>query len=930
MLHHCHNNGAFMRKTSIKRNIAKGRPSSFALHANLGSVHFWSALLLTFFLASMQLLAQTPVTTWHYNNARTGANTSESILTTSNVNYQTFGKRFTQPVDGFIVGHPLYLPGVSISGQGVHNVVYVATMHDSVYAFDADSALPAPLWTTSLLDYSAAGASTMSSALKNDFNPTAWPELGIVSTPVIDPTTGTIYLVAETYENAHVVHRLHALDVTTGQEKFGAPVTIAASSGQNGITTTFQDYYQMNRPGLLLANGHVYIAWGSNGNNTLPCQGWVLSYNATTLEQEGVFTTEPGQVLASIWQEGAGLSADSDGNIYAEDGEGYYAAGTNLSTSVMKLSQVGTELSLTDWFTPFIHQYLSQDDLDLTGGVVILPDQSGPVTHEAIGIGKQGTIYVLDRDNLGQLCSICTTTDTQIVQELIFAATNSGTPVYWNNTLYFAGLGVPVVAYSLNDGLLTSPFSSTSVNGGGSSPIITANGNSNGILWFVDGNHNLWALNATTLKMIYVNGLAPNGRDALGPLAHFATPIAADGEVFVGTQNSLTVYGLLPTLSVVGGGGQSGPAGSTLPAPLAIQAVDPYTHNVLTGVTVTFSDGGKGGSFNPATAITDENGKASTSYTLPPNPATLSLTASATGYASGLFSETATAKSSSTTTTTLVSSLNPSTLGQAVTLTATVTPSSGSIPNGEAVTFKTGTTVLSTGTTSGGRANITLSNLPVGTDSIVATYAGDATFGTSFATLAQQVLKDITTTTVSSALNPSNLGQAVTFTATVSSAAGSIPNGETLTFKTGTTVLGTSTLSGGTATFTVSTLAGGNDSVSAVYPGDANFRSSYGSVTQQVLKDITTTTVSSALNPSNLGQAVTFTATVSSAAGSIPNGETVTWKVGTTVLATSTTAGGTATMTLSSLPAGTDSITAVYAGDANFRSSYGSASQKVQ
>lgn len=833
MLYHSRTDSPLVRKMSIELTIAKGWPSLIAFHPNLCPVRVSSALLLTFFLASMQLVAQTPVTTWHYSNALTGANTTETILTLSNVNDQVFGKRFTQPVDGFVVGHPLYLPGVDIPNRGTHNVVYVATMHDSVYAFDADNANTPPLWMTSIFTYSPTGATTTPAAsVKKNASATGWTELGIISTPVIDPTSGTIYVLAETYENRSVVHRLHALDVRSGQEKFGGPATIAATYTVNNVTTTFTDLYQMNRPGLLLANGNVYVAFGSNCCN-LYSQGWVMSYNAATLQQEGVFTTEPGQTLASIWQEGAGLSADSDGYIYAEDGEGYYAPGTNLSTSVVRLRQVGNELSLADWFTPFIHQYLSANDLDLTGGVIILPDQSGPVMHEAIGIGKQGTIYVLDRDNLGQLCSICTITDTQIVQELIFAATNSGTPVYWNDTLYFAGLGIPVTAYSLNDGLLTSSFSSTSITGGGSSPIITANGNSNGILWFVDGNHDLWALNASTLKMIYVSGQAPNGRDALGPLAHFATPIAADGEVFIGTQDNLTVYGLLPTLSVVEGNGQSALPASTLPVPLAVQAVDPYTQNVLAGVTVAFSDGGKGGIFNPPTAITDQNGNASTSYTLPSNPATFSLTASAPGYASGHFSETATPKST-------------------------------------------------------------------------------------------------TTTSVSSDLNPSSSGRAVTFTATVSCATGSIPNGETVTFKSGTTVLGTSTLSSAMASFTVSTLAGGNDSVTAVYPGDVSFRSSYGSVTQQVLKNSTTTTVSSGLNPSPPGQTVTFTAMVSSAAGSIPDGETVTWKMGTTVIATSTTTGGTATTTLSSLPAGTDSITAVYAGDANFRTSYGTVLQEVQ
>jgi hypothetical protein len=494
----------------------------------------------------LTVLGQVPVTTWHYDNARTSANKWESVLTPSSVNSASFGKLFTKPVDGLVVGHPLYLPSLNLPGQGVHNVVYVATMHDSVYAFDADNVDSTPLWMTSILSYSPLGATSVAATVKKDTG-IGWTELGIVSTPVIDPLSGTLYLVAETYENASVVHRLHALDVTTGLEKLGGPTTIAATYTLNGITTTFADLYHMNRPGLLLANGHIYIAFGSNCCNAYS-QGWVFSYNADTLQQEGAYSAEPGKTLASIWQKGAGISADSSGNIYAETGEGFYAADTNLSISVLKLSQTGTTVTLADWFTPYNHQYLSANDLDLNDGVLILPDQPGPYPYELIAEGKEGTIYVLNRDNMGQLCSICTTGDTQIVQEIPQGAgKESGTPVYWNNTVYFTGTSMPVQAYALNNGTLTVPPSVQSVKlGGGGHAIITANGGSNGILWFIpNGSTKLWALDATTLTTLYTSDLAANGRDTLPPLAHFATPIAADGKVFIGTQNSLVGYGLL-------------------------------------------------------------------------------------------------------------------------------------------------------------------------------------------------------------------------------------------------------------------------------------------------------------------------------------------------------------------------------------------------
>ena len=611
---------------------------AFSLPAQGCPKGLFSLLLLVMFFVPAHLLGQTPITTWHYDNARSSADTTETLLTPANVNKVNFGKLFTLPVDGFVVGHPLYLPGVAIPGQGTHNVLYVGTMHDSVYAFDADSGSSTPLWTTSLLNYSPAGATPMPASLKQATATTGWSEVGIVSTPVIDPVSGTLYVVAETYENGQVFHRLHALDVTTGQEKLGGPATIVGTYTLNGVTSVFKDFFQLNRPGLLLANGNIYIAFGSNCCNAAS-QGWVIAYSASTLQQQGAFDAEPGKTLASIWQKGAGISADTDGNIYAETGEGYYAAGTNLSTSVFKLTQVGSSLSLMDWFTPWNHASLSSHDQDLCEGILILPDQPGPFPHEAIAIGKEGTVYVLNRDNMGQLCATCTS-DTQIIQELPkTVGFESGTPVYWNNIVYFTGSAYPVMAFTLSNGTLVAPAGVQSIKIGGSgNAFVTSNGTRNGVLWFVNGNA-LWAMDAITLKLLYTTNLAANGRDTVPPMAHFATPVGADGKVFLGTQNSVVGYGLLPALSVTAGNGQTGTVATLLPVALKVQAMDPYTHTVFAGLNVTFSDGGKGGVFNPGVAVTDQTGTASTTYTLPKLSNTYTVTASTPGYTVATFTE---------------------------------------------------------------------------------------------------------------------------------------------------------------------------------------------------------------------------------------------------------------------------------------------------
>ena len=483
------------------------------------------------------------VTSWHYDNARTGVNANETILNLVNVNPNTFGKLFDIPADGAVIGQALYLPNVVISGKGTHNVVYAATMHDSVYAFDADSnagANASPLWQVSLLP---PGATPVPMTVQGCSGVTGWTEVGILATPVIDSATGTIYVVAKTYENGNTVFRLHALDVSTGSEKFGGPVQIAATYAVNGQTDTFNPFAETNRPALLLTNGHVYLAFGSNGCNAYGDKGWVISYNSSTLAQEGAFNTEPGKALASIWMKGGGLSADSASNIYGETAEGNFNPGTNFGSSVFRLTQSGNSLQVGDWFTPWNQDFLSKNDLDLNDAVLLLPDQPGSHPHLALAVGKEGTVYVLDRDNMGKYCASCTG-DTQIVQELPQVAKETGCLVYWNGMVYTTGTGYPILGWALNNGMLSStPVVQTPAQVGAHSPIITSAGTANGILWQINGA-SLAAYSATTLVRLYVTSQT-NGRDTLPSIPHFAQLMVVNGKLYIGTNSGITVLGLL-------------------------------------------------------------------------------------------------------------------------------------------------------------------------------------------------------------------------------------------------------------------------------------------------------------------------------------------------------------------------------------------------
>jgi protocatechuate 3,4-dioxygenase beta subunit len=595
---------------------------------------------------------QVNVTTYHNDNARTGQNTKETMLTPANVNVNQFGKLFTQPVDGMIVGQPLYLSNVSIPGAGTHNVVYVATQHDSVYAFDADNnqgANAAPLWKTSFINPSA-GITSVPIADQSCGNVTRFTEIGIVATPVIDPATGTLYVIAKTEEAGTFVHRLHALDVTTGQEKLGGPVTITASVSVSNQVVTFDDRHQMARPGLLLANGVVYVAFGSVGcKNFAPAQGWLMAYDATALRQLGVFNTNPDQNFgASIWQSGAGPASDGS-NIYVVTADGLFDGNIDFGDSMLKLNLSSQGLSLIDYFTPFNQSSLQAADLDLgSSGVLLLPDQAGLHPHLLLSGGKEGKAYLVDRDNMGKF----NPTADQVVQTLPSTGSQlRGVSGYWNNEVYIAqdqGYGVIppntqfISAYQLSGGQLsTLPVSQAQVSFATGPPSISAKGTIQGILWAVRiGTTNaLYAFDAANLANNLYNSLQSSPRDDLGVVAHFAVPTVAKGKVYVGGTQQLNVYGLFSILSPVGGNNQSSLVATSLPTALTVRATN--FSGPLSGVPITFTDGGRGGTFSKKFVKTDSTGSASSTYTNPTKSGIVNITAVSPNFAQATFTETA-------------------------------------------------------------------------------------------------------------------------------------------------------------------------------------------------------------------------------------------------------------------------------------------------
>jgi hypothetical protein len=596
------------------------------------------------------------VTTYHSDGARTGQSTDATILVPSNVNSTKFGKLFSYAVDGIVVAQPLYVPNVTLPGIGTRNVVYVVTQHDSVYAFDADNfGTGAPLWQVNFLN-AAAGISSVPIS-EQLCNGTGFSEIGIMGTPAIDTTTGTLYLSAKTRlapgspSNSGTApvyqHTLHALDITTGADRVTPVVVDASVVNAVGNTVYFHtnNLLQCQRPALLLSNGTVFVAYGSNGCD-LHSYGWVMAYSASTLQQLAVFNTAPTPAPnlatgASLWMSGGGIAQDENGSLYISTANGPFDAITNWGDTVLKLGfSNNNSISVADYFTPFDQDNMAKKDLDLgSGGVTILPDQSGLNPHLMVTSGKTGSIYLLNRDNMGQYNPTNNpplNDNSQIVQYIPAAlGLFDSVPVYWNNKVYFAAFNDSIKAFALVNGQFspTTPVAQSLKYAQVGVPVISSSETTGGIVWNI---HNpvspvLSALDAGTLAELYNSG-QKGTRDTLGQVAHFATPAIANNKVFVGSTSSLSVYGVFPFLALLGGNAQSAAAGTTLTAPLTVQAVDSQG-NGDPGVSVTFSDNGAKGTFNPATAITDSTGTATTMYTVPTRAGSIGITASSSSTA---------------------------------------------------------------------------------------------------------------------------------------------------------------------------------------------------------------------------------------------------------------------------------------------------------
>lgn len=495
-------------------------------------------LIAALLIGAVTLAAQTSVVTYHNDNARTGQYSNETLLTPANLNAGLFERRNFLALDGAVYAQPLYLSRVHVAGQGFHNVLFVATSHDSLYAFDADDQSGSPLWQVSFLD----AANGVTSVSETDVGCTVIAELGITGTPVIDPVSGTIYLIAYTKESGdQYVYRLHALDVTNGSERPGSPVAIQPSG--------FVPLAHKQRTALLLSNGVVYSTWSGNCDDGT-YHGWVMAHDASTLMLSGFFNASPGDSGSSFWNGGAGAAADAQGNIYVVSANGDFdgnAALAEYDESVLRISPA-PDLLAADQFTPFNKLQLDAEDMDLgSSGALVLPDEAGSPAHPHVLFtsGKEGRMYLLDREALG---GVQTGSDSGALASLPDPGVHAsfGAAAYFNGCIYIAPANSPLLAFAVSGASLASSASALTLNLNGypgATPSISANGSSDGIVWVItaDNGGRLLAYDASDLSTLYDS--TARAADQLPGYAEFSVPTIADGKVFAATDSGIAVYG---------------------------------------------------------------------------------------------------------------------------------------------------------------------------------------------------------------------------------------------------------------------------------------------------------------------------------------------------------------------------------------------------
>jgi hypothetical protein len=525
---------------------------------------------------SAQVPTAVPVLTWRYDQTHAGQNTRETLLTPSNVNPDSFGKLFSLNVDSTVYPQPLYVPNLKMSDGQTHNVLFVATSNDSIYAFDADSnggTNANPIWKITLLDSAhGAGAGATAVPWQDTGSPDVAPTVGITGTPVINPDTNTMYVVGTTKENGTYFARLHAINIITGAEQANSPVNISATvagtgNGSSGGQLAFSPLWENQRPALAYYNGYVYIGFGAHGDNG-PWHGWLFSYNATTLAQSAVLCLTPNGSGAGIWGSGAGFPIDdgaTGGRMFVVTGNGTrstmppFDANSEFGESTIAFSLANGGLKPIDAFTPFNYQALNTADWDLgAGGVLMIPDQQGTHPHVLVQAGKEGRILVLDRDNLGGYAAGASS-NTNALQDISTLIPQGkgfwATPAYWNGMVYLWAENNVAMMFKMNTGVMDAePASKSSVSATWPDPTfsISSNGTQNGIAWAVradqfntNGPAVLYAWDANDLTSTIYESDTNATRDSAGPANRYSIPVVTNGKVYVAANKEVDVYGLV-------------------------------------------------------------------------------------------------------------------------------------------------------------------------------------------------------------------------------------------------------------------------------------------------------------------------------------------------------------------------------------------------